>query len=666
MTFRFINFLWPLLALAGIPLIVHLFARTKPPAIQFSSIEFLRKVVRNTMRVRKPRDIFLLLLRTLAILALILMVMRPLIFTDGRWIAPGAQRHVVLIVDRSASMGYNEAGRTRFAAACAEASAILRGLSADDTANIVWLDANPQAIFPDMGINTELLRESLRKARVSSQAASVENAIRLAIRLLQKPEGHKEIHVISDFQRSNWRNCNPELPGDIAFYAIPIAEKRAANIAISDLFTTPATGLPGENMVAIAQVANYSDAPQHSVIFLDFAETSRKLDIVIAPWKTKSFMFNINPASVGDNLITASLDAPEDNFATDNLRRHILPVTPHITVAVPDKTDTSAFNAALHCLNWCRTIPLSEADSAAAPPDVVIMHQVPSDNPLFKKYLKNGALIIWTPPDNCKLSNITGFYTSGNQQITPESNANPFGLKVADANAPSLAIFKDGRYGDPAAASVNHRLNLPPSEHAAAIISYEDGTPAICRSKTYPNLILWNLPLDHKSSDFATQITFLPFLAELILHSSRKNSSALNGRYFISGNRIQRSFPDNNDSDSISVTDDNNQSIQLQSKTIHSGLTTYSTTTIPPIGNYTWHDTKQKLGLSIVNFPPIESDLRLLSKSELDNMGARRIANAQAILNQHNGREIWRILLLLAGIAIALETLSIYIFERKK
>ena len=56
-----------LLALAALPLLVHLLSRARPPVYRFSNTEFLRRVLRTTARFRRPRDRVLLALRTLAL-----------------------------------------------------------------------------------------------------------------------------------------------------------------------------------------------------------------------------------------------------------------------------------------------------------------------------------------------------------------------------------------------------------------------------------------------------------------------------------------------------------------------------------------------------------------------------------------------------------------------
>ena len=103
--------------------------------------------------------------------ALVLVFLRPLFFSQRRLAGLLQTKNVVLIIDATASMAYVDGAQTRFAAACAEASEILAGLSGRDGANIVWLDAAPDAVFPEIGANIAYLRTALRRAGVSCHRA---------------------------------------------------------------------------------------------------------------------------------------------------------------------------------------------------------------------------------------------------------------------------------------------------------------------------------------------------------------------------------------------------------------------------------------------------------------------------------------------------------------
>ena len=71
MTLTFTNPAWLLAPLVLVPLLAHLFSRSRPRRREFPSLKLLREAMRKVTRVRKPRDRWLLLVRTLAMLALI-------------------------------------------------------------------------------------------------------------------------------------------------------------------------------------------------------------------------------------------------------------------------------------------------------------------------------------------------------------------------------------------------------------------------------------------------------------------------------------------------------------------------------------------------------------------------------------------------------------------
>ncbi|MCB1133542.1 MAG: VWA domain-containing protein, partial [Verrucomicrobiae bacterium] len=150
-----------LLALAGLPALVHLLSRARPPVYRFSNVSFLRRIARESTRVRRPKEWLLLALRTLALLALAAAFAAP--FLVSKHALPGGKRSVILLIDRSASMAARDGVGTRFDNACAEASKYLTKAK-PDFANIVWIDGEPDAVFPDPGPNLAFLRESLERS----------------------------------------------------------------------------------------------------------------------------------------------------------------------------------------------------------------------------------------------------------------------------------------------------------------------------------------------------------------------------------------------------------------------------------------------------------------------------------------------------------------------
>ena len=71
--------IWAFAALAALPIILHLLSRQRLKKIRFSSLMLLSRLEKSQMRRLRLRQLLLLILRTLAILALVFAFTRPLL-----------------------------------------------------------------------------------------------------------------------------------------------------------------------------------------------------------------------------------------------------------------------------------------------------------------------------------------------------------------------------------------------------------------------------------------------------------------------------------------------------------------------------------------------------------------------------------------------------------
>src|SRR5512145_3205468 len=131
-------FLTPLLlvALAGlaIPVLLHLIQKERKNVVQFPSLMFLRRIPYQSVQRRRIRHWLLLMMRLAALALIVLAFARPFFDREdlGGAGATGA-REVVVLLDRSYSMGYGD----RWSRALAAAREAVNGLSPSDRASIV-------------------------------------------------------------------------------------------------------------------------------------------------------------------------------------------------------------------------------------------------------------------------------------------------------------------------------------------------------------------------------------------------------------------------------------------------------------------------------------------------------------------------------------------------
>src|ERR1700730_4218396 len=94
------------LAAIAIPVIIHLINRERKVVIEFPSLMFLRRIPYKSVRPQKIRHLLLLLLRCFALALLVAAFARPFFEKKKAPISSTGAREVVILLDRSASMGY--------------------------------------------------------------------------------------------------------------------------------------------------------------------------------------------------------------------------------------------------------------------------------------------------------------------------------------------------------------------------------------------------------------------------------------------------------------------------------------------------------------------------------------------------------------------------------
>ena len=135
--FIHLGFLAAAVAVA-VPVLIHLLFRPRARKVEIGTLFFLRLVLRDSARRRKFRRWILLALRVAGVLLLALLFARPYRSNAG---AAGSEREVVLLIDRSASMGAGGASSSPFAKAQRAAGELIKGLPPGTTVHLAYFDA---------------------------------------------------------------------------------------------------------------------------------------------------------------------------------------------------------------------------------------------------------------------------------------------------------------------------------------------------------------------------------------------------------------------------------------------------------------------------------------------------------------------------------------------
>ena len=122
-----------LLGLGAVPVIIHLLHRRRYQVVRWPAMQFLLRAQVKTKQRLRLENLLLLLLRTLAVLLFAIVASRPFLPSARALGVLGPERrHLYLLVDNSASMGYQEGMTPLLQRAKSAAEAAVRALRSDD------------------------------------------------------------------------------------------------------------------------------------------------------------------------------------------------------------------------------------------------------------------------------------------------------------------------------------------------------------------------------------------------------------------------------------------------------------------------------------------------------------------------------------------------------
>ncbi|MAS95427.1 MAG: hypothetical protein CMO55_19685 [Verrucomicrobiales bacterium] len=650
LTFLNSNLLW-LLALAAVPVLLHLFARTKPPTYQFSSVEFLRRIVKKTMRFKKPQDILLLILRTIAVLALIGMFLRPLLFTQEKLSGLFQQKNLVAIVDASASMAYVEGAQTRFATACAETSELLSGLSSRDRANVIWLKAEPESVFPDeLGENLSYLKDQLRRASVTSERGAIDKAFSLAANLLAESEGTREICVISDFQRSAWEEYKPSLPEGVDLIHVKIGRTEAPNHSVSSLSFEPSHPVVGENLSLFAEITNFSTLDTETTVFSEVGESRKSNNLSLAAGETANVTFHHRLTNPGPATIRISI--AEDAFPGDDTRMQSVEVRPFLRIGIlagDDKATARLWTRATQSLGWAvpEWITIEDLEESADRFDAVFLAGVPIENPTS---IPTSTKVVVQPPIGEQSRLLPDQSETETIVVSKEtSKGKPYQLQISDSEASLFDVFRSGEHGSIDGLGGRERIVLSNPPGKSTLLSFTDGKPAFVQLA--PNRYLSFLPLEEASGNLAGRVEFVPFIAELLLSDrSTGNTSEIEIDHE-PGEAAFWSPQTPIGSENLKLT---KGKLEIPFQPSEAG--SFRTDELSEPGIYEWSLNDRAVGYSIVNFPVSESNLAALSPEEAQESSSVLVSGGRELRYLRDGIKMWPWLLGIALSAVLLET----------
>jgi len=192
------------MAAVAIPIIIHLFHRSKFKIVPWGAMHLLEAVLRKNTKRLKLEQLILLLIRCSIPVALALCMARPVI-TGLDPLLKNNKISTVLILDNSYSMEAGGPANSNFQKAKEAARQIVDNLVPGSDVAVVQMAGGASMLLDEPTFDLDRVRGELGKMRAGYGAADVLDAVKVA-RAVQPRLNHlnREIIVLTDFQKVTW------------------------------------------------------------------------------------------------------------------------------------------------------------------------------------------------------------------------------------------------------------------------------------------------------------------------------------------------------------------------------------------------------------------------------------------------------------------------------
>lgn len=526
------------LAALGIPLWMHLRDRNESSPTRFPSLMFLTRLPIRSADRQRVTDWPLLALRALIVAVLVVAFARPYAGEPAAVVMSDRARAVVLVLDRSLSMGH---GGT-WNAARDSARAVLASLGADDQVAVILFDEEA-ALALDWTGDVGAARAVIEAAEPLPRATRFGAALRAARGLIATaPPAAREVVVISDLQRSGLGGAaGLEWPEGVPLRSIIPSSPRRANASVLSVEARRSTaGVRGTLAVQARLVSRELTAPRTARLTLALSGrdvATREVSLPVSGERT--VIFDAVAAPTG--AITGRVRLDADDLAGDDAFNFTLGADDELRVVVLTPDD----------LQRDETLYLERVLAIGRAPVVRVERRAARS--LGADVLERAALLLFwdvAPPSGAMGEAIDRWVNVGGGVVVhagPRLAARPATILgvassegLADRRTAGGAVIGEVRNDHaifapfrttPAALGAPRfwrYARLTPAVGAEVLARFDDGSPALTELRRGDGRLIVNaLALDVREGDFPLQPAFLPLMRRVVLYASGQVSAPL-------------------------------------------------------------------------------------------------------------------------------------------
>ena len=616
----------------------------------------------------------------LIITLIALALARPFLTLGLPLAAVRAKTDVVVVLDNSYSMQYEDVDGIWFDKAKSVASDVLRSLRHGDSASLILMSDIPQVVFRQLTPDIDSVISAIKTANTSFRSTNVQPSLEFAHEILSESnQQNKEIYIVSDFAKNGWEDLGviPNRSG-ARIVLLPIRKGVAHNTFVEEIARSHqliGVDLP---FYLNATIHNQSDSPIGQTTLTYVVDNQKKKTTTFSMDANESIVTKITHTFSNPGTHTGFVELTDDRLNTDNRRYFAYDALGEIRVlCVSEKPDylSLALNPLSHKQTAGALVQSSMIQPSNCTPeafetyplqdsDIILIADISKlsteSNAKIQEFIRQGKHVIAFVSGN-NSDNIPWLSIQIGQSMRWQI---PQKVRKYDESHPIFEIFPDsvlsGQYGP----QFYQSMSVTPASDTNIIAWYGDETPFLIHNRAgRSNILFFNCSLQEQanSNEFLVNPYFLPLIQQCVLYvmsnASQKNITV--GDTYITnypqnpGERAWIKRLDHNESD------DNTAVIIAEDGTMQ-----YNLSNVPGIYQVEVRD-KDRLHRDFfaVNTLATESDLApipLQQASELVNAESE-ITTETGMLDteeldiRRHGKEIWGELVILAVCLLLIE-----------
>jgi hypothetical protein len=690
---------WLLLGALGIglPILAHLLNRFQVQRTDWAAMRFLNRSVRVRSRQIKLRDLFLLILRCLALLLLVFALARPS-GNSASWL-PGERRAgVVIAMDSSFSMQQGAAGATRFDQAMKRLEIIRSKMTPGDPVTLALIGGDHRVVLRNMAYDDARFDQALKDLKPGSGVLDLANEPKRIAQLVADMEApQKEVYLITDAQALDWKQPSTQLREALAelgakadVFVLPVGGEDA-NLAVTDLELVSGVLRKGTTARYRATIRNCGSSAASNIAVqcrADDVEIDRKMIPLIQAGASETVSLFVPFHNAGATRITAEITG--DTLAADNVRRTVAVVRDRVSVLCVDgsaggdagRLTVAALMARADGSNSedhiVRSIPwLSFPAENLEKVDVIVMADVPEiteqQAEQLEQFVRKGNGLIWFGGENIKAAAWNDRAASVQNPILPalirgriETSDSLGGGKPLDADMPDHPVCQPLTSLPEDLFSETRFLRLlkvepTPSSFPVLQLAGNGGPVLLEHALGRGQVFMFTTTAETSWNNMALTPVFPMVMQQIVTY--------LSGREFehsrTVGDSLTLTYTDQPDASDAVFETPGGETITVPVRE-SGGQYAALLESAPEDGYYTARVSVQAPGLPIaVNVDPRESDTACLPEAEiranLESLGLGVVTSdnelASTIETKRTGRSAWRFFMMAALAFLLLECL---------